>query len=74
MSRAMGFTWDATNVKTEIAACTNVLNQYRMSLECGMVDPNSILPEFQKALEDAGIDKIIKEKQAQLDAWSADMK
>ena len=31
----------------------------------------SRLPVFQKALHDAGIDAVIAEKQAQLDAWLA---
>ena len=73
-SKAMGFTFDAANIKTEVAACTNVTNQYRTSLECGMVDPDKILPEFIEALKDAGIDKIIAEKQNQLDTWSASQK
>lgn len=70
ISSAMGYTWDSSNVKTEVAACTNVLDQYRISLECGMVDPDEILPEFLEALQDAGIEKIIMEKQNQLDSWA----
>ena len=37
----------------------------------GEVDIDEILPVFQQALHDAGIDDIIAEKQAQLDAWLA---
>lgn len=70
-SKALGFTFNADAVKTEIAAVTNVQNQYKIALETGTVDPVSKLPEFNKQLKAAGIDKIIAEKQKQLDAWAA---
>ncbi|MGM0880771.1 MAG: ABC transporter substrate-binding protein [Bacillota bacterium] len=70
-SKALGFTFNADAVKTEIAAVTNVSNQYKIALETGTVDPMKQLPEFIKALKAAGMDKIIAEKQKQLDAWAA---
>jgi putative aldouronate transport system substrate-binding protein len=70
-SRAFGFVYDPSNVKSEVAACTNVLNQYRTGLEFGALNPDTSLPEFRQKLKDAGIDKIVKEKQKQLDAWVA---
>ena len=42
---------------------------YLASLECGIVDPEEKIPEFLDALEAAGIDEVIAENQAQLDAW-----
>ncbi|MGM0880766.1 MAG: ABC transporter substrate-binding protein [Bacillota bacterium] len=69
-SKALGFTFNADAVKTEIAAVTNVQNQYKIALETGTVDPVAKLPEFIKQLKTAGIDKIIAEKQKQLDAWA----
>lgn len=68
-SIAMGFTFDNTSVVNEVTACTNVLKQYAYGLEVGAVDIEKVLPEFQKALKDAGIEKIIAEKQKQLDEW-----
>jgi len=70
-SKALGFTFDSTSVKTEFAAVSNVISQYRLALENGALDPDKVLPEFIKKLKDAGIDKIIAEKQKQLDAWAA---
>ena len=70
-SKAMGFIFDASSVTTEIAAVTNVYEQYRMGLETGTTDPATELPKFIAALKDAGIDKIVAEKQKQLDAWLA---
>ncbi|MFD0620540.1 ABC transporter substrate-binding protein [Paenibacillus sp. GCM10027629] len=69
-SKAMGFTFDANPVKTEIAAVTNVMNQFRVGLETGTLDPAANLPEFNNKMKAAGLDKIIAEKQKQLDAWA----
>lgn len=70
-SGAFGFVYDNSKVKTEVAAVNNVLNEYRAGLEFGVLDPETALPEFLNKLEVAGIDKIIAEKQSQLDAWVA---
>jgi len=70
-SKALGFTFDGEPVKNEIAASNAVLEQYRRVLESGSVDVEKVLPEFLKKLEDAGINKIIEEKQSQLDKWAA---
>lgn len=71
ISKAMGFLFDPTPVKSEVAALTTVMQQYRLGLENGSLDPNVYLPKFQKALKDGGIDKVIAEKQKQLNAWLA---
>jgi putative aldouronate transport system substrate-binding protein len=68
-SPALGFSFDATSVKTEYAAVTNVINQYKLPIETGSVDPDKVLPEFIAKLKSSGIDKIIAEKQKQLDEW-----
>jgi putative aldouronate transport system substrate-binding protein len=74
VSPAMGFSFDQDPVKTEVAAVQNVVSQYRKSLENGASDPATVLPEYQAKLKAAGLDKIIAEKQKQLDAWAADKK
>jgi putative aldouronate transport system substrate-binding protein len=71
-SKALGFVFDMTPVKNEFAACTNVLNRYRFGLEDGVLEPAKTIPEMNQALKAAGIDKIIAEKQKQLDAWAAE--
>lgn len=73
-SPVMGFSYDSTPVSTEIAALTNVKNQYLPGLACGSLNPKTELPKFLQALEDAGLQKVIDEKQAQLDAWIAENK
>lgn len=69
-SPAFGFTFDSTPVKTEYTAVTNVINQYLPGLVWGSIDPETELPKFLDALQEAGLDDIIAAKQEQLDAWA----
>ncbi len=61
-----GFYWDTSNVTAEIAAVDNVVAQYAASIGIGQ---NKDYDAFIAALKDAGIDKIIADKQAQLDEY-----
>lgn len=69
-SKALGFSFDVDKVKTELAAVNNVLTEYRVGLETGTLDPAENLPKFIDKLKAAGSDKIISEKQKQLDEWA----
>ncbi len=71
VSKAMGFTFNAEPVKTEYAACSAVLEQYRCALESGAMEPESTLEQFNDALYNAGLQTIIDEKQNQLNEWAA---
>lgn len=68
-SPAMGFTFDASPVKTQYTAVNNVISQYLPGLICGSLDPDTEIDKFEAALKDAGYFDILKEKQTQLDAW-----
>lgn len=70
-SVAKGFKWDNAKVLNQITACQNVKTKYANGLELGVLNPDETLPVFIQELKDAGIDDIIKEKQAQLDEWLA---
>lgn len=70
-SKALGFIFNSDPVRNEITALKNVLEQYRRGLETGTLNPADKLPEFISKLKSAGIDKVVAEKQKQLDAWSA---
>lgn len=70
-SIAKGFTWDNVNVLNEVTACQNVVSKYANGLELGVLNPDETIPVFLEELKAAGIDTIIAEKQAQLDAWLA---
>ncbi len=69
VAKTIGFSFDSTNVTNQMAACQSVYDQYYQPLENGLLDPAVAIPEFVKAMKDAGIDDIIAEKQRQLDAW-----
>lgn len=73
-SLALGFVANTENIADQIGACNNVIAQYYLPLINGDVNIDEVLPVFQQALRDAGIDDIIAEKQAQLDAWLANKK
>ncbi len=68
-SVAFGFTYDSLPVTNEVTACTNVVSKYNKALLCGALEPESTLAQFNEELYAAGLQNIIDEKQAQLDAW-----
>ncbi len=65
----LGFTFDPGKVRSEIAQCASVYEEFAPSLITGSVDPAKILPQFLEKLELAGAGKIIAEEQAQINAW-----
>lgn len=70
-SVACGFTFDSSDLTTEVAACQNVYSEFRMSVESGFVDPAVGIPEMNEKMLNSGLQKIIDAKQEQLDAWLA---
>lgn len=73
-SQLMGFTVNNSSLQNELTAITNVLEEYRKGLECGASDPAKVYPQFLKALDDAGMQKVITEVQKQIDAFLANKK
>ncbi|MHA6529877.1 ABC transporter substrate-binding protein [Paenibacillus sp. BAC0078] len=73
-SPALGFTFNAEPVKTEVAALVNVGKEYDPALDTGSVDLEKVLPKYLEKLKAAGLDKILAEKQKQLDAFLASKK
>jgi putative aldouronate transport system substrate-binding protein len=70
-SPTLGFTFDATKVTNEIAQCNQVVSEYLSGLTSGSIDPDKYLKEFRDKLKAAGAEKIIAEKQAQINVWKA---
>ena len=58
-------------METQMGAVANVVAEYMLPLCTGTVDPDEKLPEFQKKLEENGINDIIKDANAQLDIFMA---
>ncbi|HEX3044831.1 MAG TPA: ABC transporter substrate-binding protein [Bacillota bacterium] len=70
---SIGFNFDPTPVKNEMAACATVWQTQVGPMICGAVDP-ATLPDVIAKFKAAGLDKIIAECQKQLDAWKATKK
>lgn len=73
-SKAFGFTFDSSSVKTQYSSVNNVLNQYLPGLRCGSLDPDTQLAKLNSDLNAAGIGDIIKAKQTQLNTWLGQQK
>ena len=70
VSTAMGFNFNPEPVKTEMANVAAVSKELAEPLMNGLVDPATALPNYQKRLEEAGLQKVLDEAQKQLDAWA----
>lgn len=64
-----GFTFDVSQLTAERSLIRQVLSRYLPVLESGSVDIDEVYPEFMAALEEAGIDRVIAEKQRQLEEF-----
>jgi putative aldouronate transport system substrate-binding protein len=69
-SPALGFVWDPSNVKNEVSAANNVQQEFEGSISTGTIDPDKYITQYIAKLKASGLDKIIAEKQKQLDAWA----
>ena len=64
-----GFMFDYSDLQAEYTACINIINEYKKALWVGAVDVEATLGELNQRLEAAGMNKLIEEKQAQLNTW-----
>lgn len=71
----MGFVLDQDKIVNEVAACTNVVSEYQNELVYGQgasqEETEALVDEFIAKLKANGVDTIVSEAQAQLDAWNA---
>lgn len=74
VSPGLGFVFNSEPVKAEVGAIANVIRQYQRALESGSVDVEKTLAEYEAKLKDAGVDKVIAEKQKQFDEFLAGKK
>ncbi|MBM7563659.1 ABC transporter substrate-binding protein [Paenibacillus sacheonensis] len=73
-SPIVGFSYNAEPVKNEEAAIANIYNTYIDGLSTGVMDPDKDLPAFIDKMKKAGLDKVIAEKQKQIDAFLSSKK
>lgn len=65
----LGFHFDISAVRTELASLTNVSEEFAEALFTGSVDPEEYLPKANKKFEEAGLQIVLDEIQKQFDAW-----
>lgn len=72
VSQTNGFSFDKTPVQAEYEACKKVFEQYGFALENGgytASDVESVIAQYQTALDSAGYQKILDEFTRQYNAW-----
>lgn len=71
----MGFVFDTTPVTNEIAACSNVVAEFKTDIYNGKLssedEVRDVVAEFNDKLTANGVDKVVAEVQSQIDAWVA---
>ncbi|UKS24479.1 ABC transporter substrate-binding protein [Paenibacillus sp. HWE-109] len=70
-SKVLGFSFDPSKVKSELAQCASAISEYKAGLITGALDPDTALPKLNDKLKKAGMDKLLAEMQTQIDAWKA---
>ena len=73
-SPTLGFYADTTNISTEIATISNIVQEFKAPLFTGSVDTEKYLGQLNEKLKAAGIDKVMDELQGQYDKWMAEQK
>ena len=71
VSAALGFTPDIEPVADQCLAMKNIWEQYIYEMQTGTSDPAEVLPQMKEELEAVGLNEVIAEIQAQLDAYMA---
>lgn len=72
--KTIGWTYDSSKVKSEIAALTTVGQNMIRPLSSGLVDYDTYYPKLKESLEKAGINKVISDAQKQIDDYMASQK
>lgn len=70
-STTLGYALDISNLSTEVANCNAIWAKYKYDLTTGASDPEEMVPQIVKELNENGMDKIIAEAQKQIDAYFA---
>ncbi|TRZ39530.1 extracellular solute-binding protein [Niallia circulans] len=68
---SLGFKFNSDPVRSELAAITNISQEFYPALATGSVDPEEYLPKFNGKLKEAGLEKVLTEIQKQYDDWKS---
>ena len=70
-SKEIGFMFNTSKCADAFSACLNVHQKYFNALLCGAIDPKEVIPQAVNEMKAAGLEDVISEEQAQLDAFLA---
>ena len=73
-SPTLGFYADTSEISTEIATISNIIQEFKAPLFTGSVDTDKYLQQLNEKLKAAGIDKVMENLQSQYDKWLAEQK
>ena len=65
----LGFAFDASKVEDQIQNCATIWDRYHPELLTGSVDPEATVKTMYEEMEGEGLNDIIAEAQAQIDAF-----
>ena len=68
VSTLQGFMWDNTRWTAEMAEIKNIYSEYSSNIQCGLWPIDTVLDEMMEKLNAAGLQDMIADAQAQLDA------
>lgn len=68
-SPILGFSFDSSNFRTQMASISSIMDQYLPSLKTGTMDPEKVLPEMLDKIDKAGNEEMREEAQRQYDEW-----
>lgn len=68
-SKAIGFCFDSSEVSTEYQLCEAVVDKYYTAILSGAVDTEKMIERADREMKAAGIEKVIAEKQRQLEQF-----
>lgn len=71
-SKLLGFVFDPTPVSDAIASVKNTWEQYKRAFNTGSLKFDDYKDEFIKAMDTAGLNIVMEEKQKQIDAFMSD--
>lgn len=71
LSEFYGFVYDSSKVEAEYLACNNIASEYKKAIWVGSLELEQAIEELNSKLYAAGLQKILNNKQEQLDAWLA---
>lgn len=70
-SPLLGFSFDQSQVQSQVTAIQNVMAKYINDINTGTVDPKTTIKKMDAELKTAGYDDVLKAMQKQYDAYKA---